>query len=289
MAGEHRRRGLPLRVGVLDADHASGREQQGCPHLDHADRVEAVVAAPQREGGVVVTGLDGHRLPGLERDVRRVADDDVDRAGQVVERGAQVSEPQVDAGAGEVDRRVAVGAVVHLDRVHPRGGHLVGDGLGDGARAGAEVDDHWLVERTRLLDRPAGEQLGLGSRHEDARSHDQLDVAEVGLAGQVLQRLARGPPGDQGVVRLGLLVADVVDEHEPAAVGAEHVGQQGLGVGLRAGDAGLGQTAYGLGQQVAAPHVNHSWATAARRASRSASTAESMTGWRSPSSTASRL
>ena len=74
------------------------------------DRVEAVVARPQRQGRVVVAGLGRHRLPGLERDVRRVADHDVDGAGEVVERRGHVALAQVDAGAGQVARRPGVGA-----------------------------------------------------------------------------------------------------------------------------------------------------------------------------------
>ena len=53
----------------------------------------------------MVAGLGGDRLPGLERDVRRVADDHVDGAGQVVEGVGQVAQAQVDAGAGQVARR----------------------------------------------------------------------------------------------------------------------------------------------------------------------------------------
>ena len=62
------------------------------------------------------------------------------------------------------------------------------------------VVDHGL----RLLDGPAGQQLGLGPGHEHAGSHGQLHVAEGGGAGEVLQRLPGRAAGDQGVVRLGL-------------------------------------------------------------------------------------
>ena len=66
-----------------------GPEQLGRPDRQHPDRVQAVGTREQREVRVVVARLGRHRLPGLERDVRRVADDHVDLAEQVVERGGR--------------------------------------------------------------------------------------------------------------------------------------------------------------------------------------------------------
>ncbi len=155
--------------------------------------------------------------------------------------------------------------------------------MAPGARP--EVDDDRRVEVAGPLDGPPRQQLRLRPGHEHPGADGQLDVAEVRATGQVLQRLAGGPAADQGVVRRPVTVGDLVDEHEAAAVDLEDVGQQDLGVGLGAGDAGVGQPADGLGDERAPLHS----ATAASRASRSASTADSITGWRSPSSTTSRL
>ena len=78
-----------------------------------------------------------------------------------------------------------------------------------------------------LLDGPAGQQLGLGTGHEDARPDEQLDVPEAGGAGQVLERLARRAARHQRVVLLGLVGRRyVVDERQPGAVDAEDVGEQ---------------------------------------------------------------
>jgi hypothetical protein len=95
------------------------------------------------------------------------------RRGRRRRRG--VAGPQVDAGAGQVAPRVRERLLGELHRVHPRPRRLVGDRLGDGARPGAQVDEHRLLDagRTRsasLLDPPAGEQLGLRARREDARA-----------------------------------------------------------------------------------------------------------------------
>ncbi len=57
----------------------------------------------------------------------------------------------------------------------------------------------------RLLDRPAGEQLGLGTRHEDTGPDLELDVPEVSDAGEVLQGHAHRTTPDQlaELLRLG--------------------------------------------------------------------------------------
>ncbi len=84
-----------------------------------------------------------------------------------------------------------------------REGCLGGDREGDGSGSGGEVDDGRLLHRGRLLDRPPGEQLRLGPGHEDPRPDGELDVAEVGAAGEVLERLAGGAAPDQAGVLLG--------------------------------------------------------------------------------------
>ena len=88
---------------------------------------------------------------------------------------------------------------------------------------------------------------------------------------------------------LGVAVGDLVDEDEPAPVGAEHVREQRLGVvpGLATPTSARRRTASRRG--LPPVHCVIPGRRRASRASRSASTAESSTGWRSPSSTASRL
>src|SRR3954447_14725642 len=62
---EHRGRRLPLGVGVLDADHSPRPQEQRRTLRDDPDRVETVAGGVQRELGVVVADLGGHRLPRL--------------------------------------------------------------------------------------------------------------------------------------------------------------------------------------------------------------------------------
>ena len=63
----------------------------------------------------MVARLGGDGLPGLERDVGRVADDHVDGAEEVVEGGGEVAVGQVDARAGEVALGPGQGTLVELD------------------------------------------------------------------------------------------------------------------------------------------------------------------------------
>ena len=134
------------------------------------------------------------------------------------------------------------------------------------------------------VDRPAGQQLGLRSGHEDPRPDEQLDVAEGGAAGEVLQRLASRPPRHQRVVLLLLGGRHVVDEDEAAEGHVEDVGEQQLGVPLGRRDPGLPKDVGGRSAQRAG-HCS----SASSRAARSASMHDWRTGPRSPSSTWSRL
>ena len=94
--------------------------------------------------------------------------------------------------AGDVALGPLPGQRVGLDRVHLGARHFLGDGQRDRAGPGAEVGDHRLghVHGGELLDRPAGHDLGLLPGHEHAWPDRELEVAEIGDPGDVLQRLA---------------------------------------------------------------------------------------------------
>jgi hypothetical protein len=289
---EDRGNTLALDVGVLDAEHSPGLEQRRRPHGEDADRVEAVVAGEERQVRVMVACLRRHGLPGLERDVRRVAHHDVDRAEEVVERRRQVALAEVDAGAGEVSLRPGVRRRVELAGMDLRPGHLVGERLGDDATSGAEVDDDRAV--SRVLDGPAGQQLGFGPGREDAGADLDRDVAEPGGAEEVLERLAGSATQDQ-LVEIGqLLLSQRRSQRKVRAAGTEHVCQQLGCVKIRAGHACLLESfdPRGKGDERQIGGLlsqGHQPSSAARRPAMSASTHESRTGWRSPSSTWSRL
>jgi hypothetical protein len=55
--GEDRRDRLALDVGVLDAEHSPGPEQQRGPHRQRPDRVQAVGTGEQGQVWVVVARL----------------------------------------------------------------------------------------------------------------------------------------------------------------------------------------------------------------------------------------
>ena len=254
----------------------------------HPDRVEPVLAGEQRQVRVVVACLRRHRLPGLQRDVRRVAHHHVHGAQQVVEGGEGVAQSQVDVATGEVALGVGVRLRAQLHRVHLRVRDLVPDRRGDRTRARAQVHDHRRLQARGPLHGPPGEQFGLRPRHEHTGPHGQLDVAEGGGAGEVLQGLAGRAARHESGVRRGGLLGHLVDERQRAAGGPQDVGQEHGGVGRGAGHPGLVQGPRGVGDQL--PAGGHAQSSrAARRAAMSASTHEDSTGSRAPSSTWSRL
>ncbi len=180
--------------------------------------------------------------------------------------------------------------------MHTRLGHLGGHRQGDRPGPGAQVDHPRRAsggaDLLGPLDGPAGQQLGLRARHEHARSDGQLEVAERGRAGQVLQGLAGGTTTHQRLERRALLGAHLLrhrprpagDQGELRAGGAQDVGQQLGRVVLRAGHAGLGEHRGRLGDQ-----LPHAVSSASSRAVRSASRQDPINGPSAPSSTWSRL
>jgi len=87
------------------------------------------------------------------------------------------------------------GVRVELGREHPRCRHGGGEHGSDRARARAEIDGH--APGGQECRRPAGQVLGLGSRHVDARGDGQLEAAEADRTRQPCDRLAAGPTRDQ--------------------------------------------------------------------------------------------
>src|SRR5258708_28814220 len=73
LLGEHPVDGGALLSAVLDRQQAAWSQQEACRLLDNADRVEAVLAAPEGGRRVVLPHLGRH--PGAGRDVGRVAND----------------------------------------------------------------------------------------------------------------------------------------------------------------------------------------------------------------------
>src|ERR671915_1368727 len=143
--GEHPIDRVALQVAVLHSDDAPGAQQPPGGPLHDPDRVEAVVAtAPQRVRRIVIADVMRNVLPFAHRDVRGVADHQVDGAVEVGQRVGEVGQVQPDPPAF-VDRldiagRVHVGLRIPLNGVHPGTRHLLGEGQRDRAGAGAEID-----------------------------------------------------------------------------------------------------------------------------------------------------
>jgi hypothetical protein len=286
---------LTLGVRVLHDERPAGPQQdRGASGHGQRHAQPVLAVAVERHVGIVLAhlGVDGHHPDG---DVRRVGHDHVDpsiQLGQHLRRG-RVAQHELHAqpGRGHVARRPGVRLGSQLRGIHTARRHLVGDGERDGARPGAQVDhDRSLPRRPRRLDGQPGHHLGLGPRHEDPRPHRELEPAEAGAAGEVLQRHPVGAFGNQCLVCRGRRcpehhrLADVPDR------AAQRVGGQRHGVGLGGGDAGLGQPSSRHPDGVAQARLAHlPSATAARRDASSASTADWSTGSSSPSSTVSRL
>src|SRR5690606_31366422 len=292
--GEDPRHLAALGVRVLDDDHAAGAQQPVRGAFQAADQVQAVLAGEEGQPGVVVAGLGGDVLPLGERDVGRVGDDQVDLAVEVGEGGQGVALPEVDPRPLHVAAGPAQRVLGELHGVHARARHLLGEGERDGARAGAQVDDARLdhVHRAHGVYGPADDRLGLRARHEHAGADLEFQVAEVGVAGDVLERFARLAAGDDlPVPGVEVGVGHVV---QLAALDAVHERGELLRVGTRRGHAGVGEPLGGLGhlgeQQVHwSSGRGYGAYAAASLAAESASTQAWITAARSPSRTWSRL
>src|SRR5665811_503517 len=80
---KHGRCRLALHVRMLAAEYAARLEQAERHFFDNTNRVEAVIARPERQRRIMVACFGFHALPRSERYVRRIRDDHVDAAVEV--------------------------------------------------------------------------------------------------------------------------------------------------------------------------------------------------------------
>ena len=141
--------------------------------------------------------------------------------------------------------------LAELDGVDLRAGNLVRDRAGDGPGPGAQV--HHLGMR-HALRQPVNHQLHHGFRfrpgNEHSRPDGQFQVAEMRDAGDVLQRNAPGPLGDELLVALRRRRVAQHQGAEPAEPDAEQVLGEEFGVDPGTRDAGGGQDGGGLADRV---------------------------------------
>ena len=200
-SGEDRRRRLALDVGVLAPTSPPGRAA-GRRVGHHADRIEAIVAGPQRQLRVVVARLGVDRLLRLERDVRRVARPPRRRCRPGRRRRSAMS-PWRRSTPVPARLRSAqpCAASPSSTACTVACGHLVGHRQRDGAGAGAQVDHdrrRRAAPARRSIAQPAITSVS-GRGTKTPGPDREVEVAEAGDAGEVLQWLARGPSGDQRV------------------------------------------------------------------------------------------
>ena len=252
--------------------------------------------AVERDLRVVVAhlGVDRH---GPDGDVRRVADDDVDLAVEVVERPSSrrraARRRRGRAGRGSRRPSRAPGRTARR-RARVARGHLVLDRERDGARAGAQVDDQRRPAtrrgRRRSRARPSTSVSGRGTKTPGPTA--RVRRRKWATPGEVLQRHARRALVDERGVGLGNrrrprhagpCARRTSDGSTPRACAASATASP---------PATRCRPRRGGPSPSTAPRVRrsaHRSARAARRAASSASTQDWITGSRSPSRTLSRL
>ena len=153
--------------------------------------------------------------------------------------GVVGGDPLPQSAAGDVAFRPGQRCRVHFHRVDSGAGHLLGDGDRDRARPGAQVHDQGIgdVHGPQGVDRPGDHHLGLGTGDENAGAYFQLEIAEVGAAGDVLQGFPCRPAGYTLPVA-GVEVA-VRDRVQLSSTDAVHERREFLGVRPGRGNPGF--------------------------------------------------
>ena len=202
--GEQRRAPPAVRVVVLDAERAARAQQRRGPGDHRPDHRQTVRAAEDRVRRVVPATSGGTAVPsgtygGLQSSTstRPASSASSARVGDV--RRHHLDRPV--PGGGPLRRVAAQPGAAPPATAPPRttrpAGSSLGDRQGDRPRAAAQVDHQPAPSRPRPRDPPAGEQLGLGPRHEDARADRQLQIPEAARAGRYCNGSRAGPPRDQ--------------------------------------------------------------------------------------------
>ena len=237
------RRSLPL--AVLDDERAARvQEPKRDPAQDPHD-VEPVAASVERGGRIEQAHFGITRDRGI-RNVRRIGDDHRDRPVELGEGIGEVDEcePRVRRADGtEVLLRPHERVDGVLGGMHARVGHLGRQGEGERAAARSEIDgDGGGGCRGReRVDGELRDDLGLWPRDEDAGADPQLEVAEGGRAGQMLQGLARRAALDELLEPSRRVLFECVAADraglDGAATDAEDVRREQFGVDDRIGHA----------------------------------------------------
>ena len=222
----------------------------GCGEEAAVD-VETLGAGEEGGVGFVLEDFVGHGGGFVEGDVGRVGDDDVEgREGLEQGRGEEVGLEEGDvvgeAEAGGVVLGDGKGRGVEVGSGDARGGKLGGECEGNGAGAGADVEDVGPAESgagSNPVENGFNEELGFGAGDEGVGGDAEVEAVELLVAGEVLDGFLGGAAGDEGAVgakegggELGVGVGD-----EPGAVAEEEVCEEGLGLAAIDGGGGFGE------------------------------------------------
>src|SRR5215469_521199 len=88
LLGKHPVHGRTLLGAMLHGDEATRPQQSACRRLDGMHGVKTIGTAPQRSSRVILPHLGWH--PSSDRNIRRIADDQVDLSVKLRERGREV-------------------------------------------------------------------------------------------------------------------------------------------------------------------------------------------------------
>ncbi len=276
--------------GRLARADLHGQERDAARRHDQpADDVEAVLAAEQRLARLVPDVARQHLA---RRDVGRVGDDGVERAGDRLEQVA-LQHLHVEPEPGGVGPRHRERARAELRGHHVEVGALGLERQRDRPRARADVGH---ARAARQVERGLDDVLGLRARDEHARVDGQVDGAEALAAEQVGDGLALAAARGQVHERarlVGLEPALGIDDQR-GAVDPQHVREQQLGVEPRRLAAGRAQSDDGGVERVADARAReqppgHQAEAASSRARFSASCSAAVCSSSSPPSTCSRL
>ena len=231
LAEERRDAGSTVLVRLQDECAAGTQGRARVPHQSLG-----LPAVDERDVGLPVDDVrrQGRDLAGM--DVRRVRHDEVP---------AFTGKPREEIVAPELDLdpdalRVLTGegerVLRDVDAGHSGPRVLVGDRKRDRARPRADVEHPRRVGAVEQRKAALDDRLGLGARNERPPVDGQREPPEAPLAEDVLQRLARRPPCDEGTRPFELVSGQgTVEVHvELDPVDSEDAPQQALGIEPRA-------------------------------------------------------
>ena len=244
---------IALAEADLEGEKAAGEQCGVGLRNEAAIDAEAVGAGEEREVGFVVADFRGEGGSVGEGDIGWVGDDDVELlAGELgeqigLEEANAVGEMMargVFAGDGKCGRRDIGGEDFSLEIF---GGKMFGESHGDGAGAGANVqnpkrrngdarceirDAKSLRFFCYVVKHGLDEELGFGAGDESVGSDAEGEAIKFLLAGEVLERFVGGAASGE-CAELGEVIGRerVVDVGEDeGAIAAEDVGEKGFGV-----------------------------------------------------------